>query len=727
MKVDVTATEIRVTIPFARKDEIAEIKGGRWDRGKKQWCFPSTPHAAQSLIGAFPELQTSVEVLELSIENLDATPDQPDHFTTKLWEHQRRAVSTCWHRPASMLSMEMRTGKTAVSLALATLWNCQRILVTCPLSVCGVWQAELVRHTSCEWTVARLDATSVKRKAEILFTASNYAQKEKLPFICIVNHESLWREPFGSAAIGMKWDLAIVDECFPAGTKILTPKGERSIEDIREFDEIIGVDHSTGKPVTAEVVHCFKNNHSKPLLRVCGVTMTREHPVWTSNGYLPAKDVQDLDSVCHIELNSHNGDLQIDMRMVRQDEYENSEQESKDQGRKERPPSGRSRMDCSSIQEQANPERSKQSGVHHHGSRQVYNLETTTGNYVAGGLLVHNCHRAKAPGGKFSRYLSRLADQVPRRLALTGTPLPHSPLDAYAQYRFLDRSIFGSSFNRFKNRYAVQGGFQGHEIVDWQRMDEFSKNFHEIAFECSTEEAFDLPDEMDIRRSAKLEKSAQKVYASMAAHFWAEVEKGEVTAANALVKLLRLQQCTSGWMKNDAGEMIRVSTAKQKLLEDILEDFPTSTPLVIFVRFTKDIDAVREVCEKQGRLVGEVSGQRKDLADDGTFPEGYDVMVCQIQSGSLGVNLSRASTAFFYSWGWNLGDVEQARARIRHPDQVEKLQFIHLVIEQSIDERMMVCLKNRRDFIEDVLEQGRNTNGSEEDSPQEESPFAKEG
>jgi SNF2 family DNA or RNA helicase len=104
----------------------------------------------------------------------------------------------------------------------------------------------------------------------------------------------------------------------------------------------------------------------------------------------------------------------------------------------------------------------------------------------------------------------------------------------------------------------------------------------------------------------------------------------------------------------------------------------------------------------------------KELTDAGTFPEDRDVMVVQIQSGSLGINLSRASTAIFYSWGWSLGDVEQARARIRHSDNVKKLQFIHMVIEKSIDERMMNCLQTRRDFIEDVLEKGRPTHDSKE-------------
>jgi len=548
VKATVTPTSIDISISIERMAQIKALRGGRWSPKDRVWKFPATPHAAQRLIEAFPELKPDLQMM--TIKDLPFTNAlYLQEFTTKLWEHQQRAIEHCYYRPASMLAMEMRTGKTAVALALATLWNSRRILVSCPLSVVGVWQAEIALHTSCEWTVARLDRGSVKSKAELLTIALHNAAVRGLPLICIVNHEALWREPFASTVLAMEWDLAVIDES----------------------------------------------------------------------------------------------------------------------------------------------------------------------------------HRAKAPGGKFSRFLGRLSDHVPRRLALTGTPIPHSPLDAYAQYRFLDRSIYGTSFNRFKNRYAVMGGYQGYEIKSWQRMDEFSERFHEIAFEVTTDEAFDLPDEMDTCRTAILEPTALKTYQSMEQHFWAEVESGEVTAANALVKLLRLQQVTSGWVKDDNDKMQQISHAKADLLKDILEDFKSDTPLVIFVRFTKDIETVRGICEEQGRRVGEVSGQRKDLTDSGTFPDDLDVMVCQIQSGSLGVNLSRASTCIFYSWGWSLGDVEQARARIRHSDNVNKLQFIHLVIEDSIDERMMGCLKTRKDFIEEVLEHGRNANGSKEESHEEEDERRQEG
>jgi len=531
MNIKVTPTVIYVETPFEMKNAVKALRGGRWSPSLKQWCFPATPHAAKRLIDAFPKLEDHPKLapfFDTPLESYQAADHLP-HWNTVLWDHQRRAVQDCFFRPASMLAMEMRTGKTAVALALASLWNCRTVLVTCPVSVVGVWAAEIDLHSAQDWLVARLGKGSVKKKTGLLKDVMHWRERTGRPAIVIVNHESLWREPFGSAVLGIEWDLAVVDES----------------------------------------------------------------------------------------------------------------------------------------------------------------------------------HRSKAPGGKFSRFLVRLADRVPKRLALTGTPLPHSMLDAYGQWRFLDRTIFGSSFNRFKNRYAVSGGFEGREIMGWQNTEEFSDLFHEIAFECSTEEAFDLPEEMDIRRSTTLEPSAQKIYDSMEKHFWAGVESGEITASNALVKLLRLQQICAGWVKDDQDVLLQVSHAKADLLADVLEDFKTDTPLVVFVRFTKDIQIIREICEAQGRRVGEVSGQRKDISDSGTFPEDLDVLVCQIQAGSLGINLSRSSTCIFYSWGWSLGDIEQARARIRHSENVNKLQFIHLIIEKSIDERMLGCLKARKDFIEDVLEKGR--------------------
>jgi hypothetical protein len=62
-----------------------------------------------------------------------------------------------------------------------------------------------------------------------------------------------------------------------------------------------------------------------------------------------------------------------------------------------------------------------------------------------------------APGGKASLFAAFLRDRIPHGLALTGTPMPHSPLDIYAQYRALDVSVFGRSFAAFKRPLRRHG------------------------------------------------------------------------------------------------------------------------------------------------------------------------------------------------------------------------------------------------------------------------------
>ena len=54
-------------------------------------------------------------------------------------------------------------------------------------------------------------------------------------------------------------------------------------------------------------------------------------------------------------------------------------------------------------------------------------------------VVADEIHRCKAPGGKASRFLARLGQVTRFKLGLSGTPMPHSPLDVYAYFRFIDR------------------------------------------------------------------------------------------------------------------------------------------------------------------------------------------------------------------------------------------------------------------------------------------------
>jgi SNF2 family DNA or RNA helicase len=321
-------------------------------------------------------------------------------------------------------------------------------------------------------------------------------------------------------------------------------------------------------------------------------------------------------------------------------------------------------------------------------------------------VVADEAHKLKAPAGKASRYVARLGQVARFKLGLSGTPAPHSVLDPFAYYKFLDPSIFGWSFHRFRQHYAVMGGFQNHQVVGFRNLEELNRKFYSIAFRVG-KEVLDLPSEMHVTYTCRLGPEALRVYRSLEHDLIAEVQAGVITAANALVKLLRLQQITGGFIRTDDGEEIQIDAAKMNLLRDVLEDIDAAEAVIVLCRFHKDLDAVHRVAGELGRKSLELSGRRDELRpwQAGSTP----VLAVQIDSGGLGVDLTRARYAIYYSLGFSLGSYEQSLARIHRPGQTRPVEYIHLLAEGTVDQKLMAALAARADVVNAVLQQLKGT------------------
>jgi len=319
-------------------------------------------------------------------------------------------------------------------------------------------------------------------------------------------------------------------------------------------------------------------------------------------------------------------------------------------------------------------------------------------------LVLDESHRVKAPGGVASRCVALLAAQIAHRLALTGTPMPHSPLDIYAQYRAIDDKVFGTSVARFRSRYAVLGGYEQREIVSWRNVDELTRKFFSIAHQVKAKDVLDLPPLLDIPpRTFVLEGSAKRLYQEMTNDFITQLDSGEIaTAANALTRLLRLQQVTSGFLRDENGVDVDVDDGKRKLLTEIIEDMGDE-PIVVFCRFRHDLATVHEVAEKLGRRHSEISGARKELE---VWNEVGGVLAVQIQSGGLGIDLTLARYAIYYSLGFSLGDYLQSIARVYRYGQTRAVGIYHLLAENTVDQQVMSALAAREEVVESIMRRG---------------------
>lgn len=539
--INVIDQQIIVHARFVDRARCKAVEGAKWHPSTKTWRYPASPAAALALITAFNgirllEVDTKFDILlKQMVETVKAgaikdVTDLPDHPSkTPSWMHQRQAFAFARNLPATLLAMDMGTGKSKVAIDLVNEWGCRFVLVTCPLSVCNVWPREFRKHSLRDYKVLVLNKGTVPKKMQAakLHVAACAAKRQ--PCVVVVNHESLWRSAFG------EWLL----------------KGKDGLPDL---------------------------------------------------------------------------------------------------------------------------------------------------------MIVDESHRAKTPKGRFSKFLATISLKIPRRLMLTGTPMPHSPLDIFAQYRFLDAGIFGWSFNRFKLRYAVLGGWQGKEVLGFQRQDELNQRIYQIGYRITKAEAMPwLPEQVFEDRYCAMSEKDRKIYESMERDFYTAVEAGEVTASNALVKLLRLQQITSGYIKTDEGVETALGQHKQALLYETIEEIPKGEPIVVFVRFIHDLESVCETAVGCGLTYGEISGRRKDLTDDATMPEDIDVLGVQIQSGGLGIDLSRAAYAIYYSPGYSLGDYQQSLSRLHRKGQTRTVVYLNLICEDTIDGDVYEALRRKEDVIEAIL------------------------
>jgi SNF2 family DNA or RNA helicase len=315
-------------------------------------------------------------------------------------------------------------------------------------------------------------------------------------------------------------------------------------------------------------------------------------------------------------------------------------------------------------------------------------------------------HRAKAPGGKASRWMQKLGRVTKRRLGLTGTPMPHSPLDLYAQFRFLDPSIFGTSFTRFRSRYAINNPMFPSQIRQWINQEELTEKFESITYQCKSDDVLDLPDCIHETRYCQLEPKTQRVYHDLEKEFIAEVEAGTVTVANALTKSLRLRQVTSGFVggrdENDTEFIQELGAEKRQLLADLLEDI--GEPCVVFCEFRHDLDTVEAVCKSLGRRYGELSGRRRDAINDHAEMSGdVDVAGVQTQAGGVGIDLTRACYGVWFNLPWSLGNHQQAIARLHRPGQSRCTRFYTLMAEGTVDELVYKALERREEVVNYIL------------------------
>jgi SNF2 family DNA or RNA helicase len=336
--------------------------------------------------------------------------------------------------------------------------------------------------------------------------------------------------------------------------------------------------------------------------------------------------------------------------------------------------------------------------------------------YKADCVICDESHRIKSPGSKCSKMLNLLGRRTPNRFLVTGTPLSQSPLDIYAQYRFLCSDIFGTQYDTFKNTYSNQitiphGGFT---ILDkknpWKNLDEL----HEKMFSCAfyAEVDLDLPPTRDINMEFEMSAEAQKYYKELQKEGCLELRKGVLETGNVLTIVTRLQQLCSGYLpvEDEDGKKVweEIDDCRQEAFRELIDSFPEDEPIVVFAKYRKDIKNIRRIVHEIGRKSSELSGVRDTMQNwvDGKT----QVLVIQISSGAEGLNeLVKSRYCIYYTLHHSNTLYQQSRKRLDRPGQTRSVTYYHLVAKmkkgKTIDEKILESIESKQDVIDMIMDE----------------------
>lgn len=325
-------------------------------------------------------------------------------------------------------------------------------------------------------------------------------------------------------------------------------------------------------------------------------------------------------------------------------------------------------------------------------------------------VIADESQKIKSFDAKRSKFLHDLADSVKYKMILTGTPITQSPIDVFSQYKFLNKSLFGDGITKFKDRYAELDDFG--KVVGYKNLDELSDKAHSIAFRVRKDEVFDLPPFVDQIMYCELNES-REMYDEVRDELKRAFIKGKVNYNDALAKLQKLSQIAGGFYSevDDYGErhITQIGTEKLNLLKGIVTDFPIDKKFVIFCRYLSEISAISQLLDEMHIKNEIITGatpmeMRKDILSKFKTNEKLRCIVLNIQVGSVGIDLTDADTMIFYSHSYSYADYEQARARIHRHGQVNKCLYISLVAKDTIDERVLESLGEKKDIAKMIVD-----------------------
>jgi len=291
-----------------------------------------------------------------------------------------------------------------------------------------------------------------------------------------------------------------------------------------------------------------------------------------------------------------------------------------------------------------------------------------------------------------------------RRIGLTGMPAPNGLMDLFGQLYVLDLGVrLHPYITRFKLEFFTQI-----DDYNWLPKPDANETIREriedVCLYMSKADYLELPSCTQVTIPVVLPPKAQRVYQDVENIFYAMLDEGIVTAANAGAKGIKLRQITGGavYTDGDPRKWGVVHEAKMTALWDRIDEI--GEPAVVVYEFAHEADRIEASVEPEdcARLTGATKNRSAILR---RWNRG-DLPILLLQSSQAhGLNL-QAGGRHLIRFGptWNLEHHGQMIDRLYRMGQKRPVIIHTIVAQNTIDETVIAALGAKAKTQQELLD-----------------------
>jgi SNF2 family DNA or RNA helicase len=360
-------------------------------------------------------------------------------------------------------------------------------------------------------------------------------------------------------------------------------------------------------------------------------------------------------------------------------------------------------------------------------------------------IAYDEAQRLKARGTLSSRIAAGLSKNADRRVIMSGTPIDREPQDLWAQFRFLAPDVLGKRWKDFESEYLEWDLSQLKErdqklvhrfktlkpgSIPWQRalrivrilagkpkfnfdkLPQFLERIKPYALRVNLDDVIDLPPLTMHETRVMLRGDQRRMYDDLERTMI--LRRPDITAPMKATQIWKLQQVAGGYVIDDVGEVHEVGRAKLRALQRIIAQNDRG-PIVVWCKYLEEVAALkREIKNAKVECFTGRTRQGSRLGILRSFQMGQiDVLLCQIKTGGVGIDLFRSAVGVLYSYSHSYIDFDQTIKRLRRRGQERAVDIYLLMATNTVDEDIVTALIQKRKVTSTVLDglKRRQSNG----------------